>query len=258
MRKIIALDIDGTLISSNHEPLDSTYEAVKRLQEQGHYVTIATGRTRMMAEELIQKVGLTNYILCNGAAAFMDHQQVYKNLLPTERLDQLVKEAAEMPIETAFIGLDGVKRYMKDFRPEVVEAMSFFGDNYVPEWEADFHLKNEVYQGLAFYDQSVDGTFEKEFPEFRFVRWHPYSVDIVPKEGSKAITLMTLAERLGVPQADVIAIGDGENDKEMLQAAGVGIAMGNASDSVKSVANMVTASNDEDGIWQALRKLDLI
>ena len=81
---------------------------------------------------------------------------------------------------------------------------------------------------------------------------------MIPKNGSKAVTLLKLAEQLGIKQENVIAFGDGMNDREMLKEVGLGIAMGNSSDEVKRQADMVTASNEQDGIWQALVKLKLI
>jgi Cof subfamily protein (haloacid dehalogenase superfamily) len=96
------------------------------------------------------------------------------------------------------------------------------------------------------------------YDAFDFVRWHPECVDMIPKNGSKAVTLLKLAEQLGIKQENVIAFGDGMNDREMLKEVGLGIAMGNSSDEVKRQADMVTASNEQDGIWQALVKLKLI
>ncbi len=80
----------------------------------------------------------------------------------------------------------------------------------------------------------------------------------MPKDGSKAATILSVAHQLGISQKDVICFGDGQNDREMLQAAGVGVAMGNAAPEIQAIADKVTASNDEDGIWQALKELDLI
>ena len=83
-RKLFAFDIDGTLLDTNKQALDSTREALDKLRKAGHLVTIATGRSRFHAQEVIRDLAFTNYILCNGAAGFLDHEQVYKNLLDRE------------------------------------------------------------------------------------------------------------------------------------------------------------------------------
>ncbi|MBW6194900.1 Cof-type HAD-IIB family hydrolase, partial [Pseudomonas aeruginosa] len=92
-RKLFAFDIDGTLLDSTKQALDSTREALEKLRKAGHLVTIATGRSRFHAQEIIRDLDFTNYILCNGAAGFLDHEQVYKNLLDRDQLDAFVQEA---------------------------------------------------------------------------------------------------------------------------------------------------------------------
>ncbi|MFP9181153.1 HAD hydrolase family protein, partial [Enterococcus faecalis] len=76
-------------------------------------------------------------------------------------------------------------------------------------------------------DQTYDGKFSS-YDKIRFVRWHENSVDVVPKNGSKAATILHLAEQVGIPHKDIISFGDGQNDREMLRMSGIGIAMGNA------------------------------
>lgn len=83
-RKLFAFDIDGTLLGTDRQPLESTREALKMLRKQGHLVTIATGRSRFMAQDIILDLDFSNYVLCNGAAAFLDHEQYYQNLLDQE------------------------------------------------------------------------------------------------------------------------------------------------------------------------------
>ena len=126
------------------------------------------------------------------------------------------------------------------------------------DFQIDFIEKTDVYQGLGFYQSDRDGTFEENFPQLRFIRWLDDCVDIIDKDMSKAVTVLELAEKLGISQNNIIAFGDGMNDKEILAAAGIGVAMGNASEEVQAVADMVTASNDQDGIALALQKLELI
>ena len=74
-------------------------------------MTIATGRSRFHAQEVIRDLAFSNYILCNGAAGFLDHEQVYKNLLDQEQLHQFIQEAQEKAIDTAFVSLDSIKRF---------------------------------------------------------------------------------------------------------------------------------------------------
>ncbi|MDB7102063.1 MULTISPECIES: Cof-type HAD-IIB family hydrolase [Enterococcus] len=255
-RKLIAFDIDGTLLDSNKQALDSTREALEKLRKDGHLVTIATGRSRFHAQEVIRDLAFSNYILCNGAAGFLDHEQVYKNLLDQEQLHQFIQEAQEKDIDTAFVSLDSIKRFSSN-RIEVMEdAMHSFGAH-LPELDEFFVEKQDVYQALAFFDHSYDQQFSP-YDRIRFVRWHENSVDIVPHDGSKAVTIMNLANQVGIAPEDVISFGDGQNDREMLRMSGIGVAMGNAVPEVQAEAKMVTDTNDQDGIWKALKELALI
>ncbi len=256
-RKLIALDIDGTLLSSQRKPLDSTVKALKALRKAGHLVLIATGRSRLLAGEVIHQLGCTNYIICNGSAAFLDHEQVYKHTLDREALERMIAFANERKVDIALFGLDSFARMTNFDEPTVLDAMASFGQK-APKFEADYLAKHEVYQGCAFYDQSMDEEFTAAFPEFRLVRWHEHSVDIIPNPGSKAQTILALAKKVGIKPENIVTFGDGNNDIEMLDLAGTGVAMGNASSHVKEAANLVTDTNDRDGIYKALRKLELV
>lgn len=256
-RKLFAFDIDGTLLGTDRQPLESTREALKRLRQQGHLVTIATGRSRFMAQDIILDLDFSNYVLCNGAAAFLDHEQYYQNLLDQEELRRFSSEVEKREIGLAYVGLDDVKKNNHHRRKQMVEAMGSI-DFEAPEYDLNFQKENDVYQALAFYDDSAEGVFDREFSKFRFIRWHSESVDIVPKNGSKAATLLNLADRVGIAREDIITFGDGENDREMLREAGIGVAMGNALPHIQNEAKIVTDTNDNDGIWKALKELKAI
>lgn len=256
-RKLFAFDIDGTLLGTDRQPLESTREALKKLRQQGHLVTIATGRSRFMAQDIILDLDFSNYVLCNGAAAFLDHEQYYQNLLDEKELHRFASEVEKREIGLAYVGLDDVKKNNHHRRKQMAEAMGSI-DFEAPEYDLNFHKENDVYQALAFYDTSSDGQFDHEFSKFRFIRWHSESVDIVPNNGSKAATLLNLADRVGIAREDIVTFGDGENDREMLREAGIGVAMGNALPHIQKEAKIVTDTNDNDGIWKALKELKAI
>lgn len=256
-RRLFAFDIDGTLLNSDKQALDSTREALNKLRRAGHLVTIATGRSRFHAQDVLLDLEFNNYVLCNGAAAFLDHEQIYKNPLDKEGLERFVAYTRELGIDTAFVGLDGIKRSSSNNIEIMDQAMKSFGAT-LPQLKELFAEEEDTYQALAFYNEEYEGKFDQAFPEFRFVRWHENSVDVVPHNGSKAATILHLAEQVGIPQEDIYAFGDGNNDREMLRMVGTGIAMGNASEAVQAEADIVTDTNNQDGIWKALKELDLI
>ena len=89
-------------------------------------------------------------------------------------------------------------------------------------------------------------------------KWHSRGIDICAADGGKEQGIMHLLERYGLKREEIVAFGDAENDIEMLQYAGIGVAMGNATEAAKAAADYVTADIDDDGIWKALKKLELI
>ena len=97
-----------------------------------------------------------------------------------------------------------------------------------------------------------------EIPHCVSARWHPAFTDITVKGANKGNALITVARQLALDINECIAFGDGGNDLSILKAAGIGVAMGNANDDVKAVANYVTTSVDEDGIWNALKHFNAI
>ena len=95
-------------------------------------------------------------------------------------------------------------------------------------------------------------------PHCESTRWNPLFTDVVPQGSSKAVGIDKIIEHYGISLDETMAFGDGGNDMAMLRHAGIGVAMGNAGDEVKAVADYVTDSVDKDGIWNALRHFDVI
>ncbi|MEG2254564.1 MAG: HAD family hydrolase [Vagococcus sp.] len=256
-RKLVVFDIDGTLVTDTHEVLPETIEAIKQLQEAGHMVMCATGRSLPLAKEVLDEAGIEHAVLSNGAVAFVDGKQVYGNELDPKALEKLVRISDEETIDLVFNGLLETKLRNEDFQPETKLAMESFGES-LPAIERDFYQKEPVYQVVALLGEEKMSVYEGQFPEFRFVRWHEYGIDVLPKNGSKAETLKIIAETYGFKQEDIIAFGDGNNDVEMIQYAGAGVVMANAQPSLKELGDFVTLSNNDGGICHGLREYGLL
>lgn len=256
-KKLFVFDIDGTILTSKHTVLDSTIEAIQKLRERGHEVCIATGRTLYLAKQIIDDLEFNNYIVNNGAAGFLDGEQVYKKTLDQDELDRFLYRMTDFEVDVAVQNLHAVKR-LSSYNVEKMRQTMHNFEEPLPDFYENFHRETEIYQGLAFYDTTMGMNFEKEFEKFNFIRWHENSVDVIPSDSSKAVTMLKFAEKFGVSVENVYAIGDGLNDKEMIETAGVGIAMGNAQPEVKNSADFLTKSNDEHGIWHAFKELNVL
>jgi hydroxymethylpyrimidine pyrophosphatase-like HAD family hydrolase len=115
-----------------------------------------------------------------------------------------------------------------------------------------------MYQTLLFCPEGEEQQYEEEFHDFDFIRWHPVSVDVLPKGGSKAKGIEKIVQKLGFPEDRQFAFGDGLNDIEMLMSVKNSVAMGNAEEVVKSAAKHVTKSVEDDGILHGLQMVGLL
>ena len=106
-------------------------------------------------------------------------------------------------------------------------------------------------------DETV-AKYTQRFPHLTFRRWHPYVLNVLQEDVSKSLAIMKTLDFFGMDKSETIAFGDGENDIDMLELAGLGIAMGNGHEKLKKVADFITKPSGEDGIHYALRKYGLI
>jgi len=255
MRKFFVFDIDGTLLDEGKKMPVSTRESIRRLREAGHEVGIATGRNFKSAFPVIEELELDMYIVCNGAVGFVDHEKVYETTLPREDIERLIALARENGDQLVFATVDDYRRHFEVHG----EAMSkVFGDylHLQPEWDEEFWKRDSIIQCNLFCKPEDVHLYELE--SVRLVSWHDYGRDIIDKGMSKAKTILQIAEDKGFAREDVVFFGDGHNDIEALQFAGLGIAMGNAADEVKRHADYVTAHVGDDGILKGLQAFGLL
>jgi Cof subfamily protein (haloacid dehalogenase superfamily) len=254
--KIVFLDVDGTITHHENGTIPaSTIEAVRSLKSKGLKVAAATGRPLSMCNEL-EKLGIDTFITANGGYA--KHQREVIHSMPMAKA--VVKEVMEF----AELEKTGLSFYTEGFTMNGVteEAISTalqetLSLNEYPETNPDIH-KEDVYLLCLFADDDTVGKYIKKFPHLTFRRWHPYVLNVLQEDVSKSLAILKTLEFFGFHQSEAIAFGDGENDIEMLEVAGLGIAMGNGSDKLKAAADFVTKPSGEDGIEFALRKFGVI
>lgn len=256
MSKIVFFDIDGTLLDHDKNLPDSAKEAILELKSNGVFVAIATGRAPFMFENLREELGIDSFVSFNGQYVVFENEPIYKNRLNPDKLEELFSEARKKEHPLVFMNHQTMKSSV--MHHQHIEA-SLGSLKFVhPEMDDRFYENRELYQSLLFCKDGEEEFYKENYPEFHFIRWHPFSVDILPSGGSKAEGITKMIERLGFRLEDVYAFGDGLNDFEMLKSVGTGVAMGNAVPELKEYANLVTRNVDDDGIWHGLKKLELI
>lgn len=257
--KVIFTDIDGTLFDHKTKKVPlSAMEAFKQLQAKGIRVFLASGRNRY----LIGKVGVLDfvkpdgYITMNGANVILDNKIIYKYALPSEEIDSLIKFSKRLKFGLTLIEEEGGHINYVDWR--VIQAHEKYGTRFPQPRTFPDHYDRVVYQAIAFCDELDESLFLPHLKLCKSARWDEYAVDIMPKDSDKSKGILAILEYYGLKPQNCLAIGDGLNDMEMLNFAGVAIAMGNAKDEVKKVADYVTDTIENDGWAKAMRYFKLI
>lgn len=145
-----------------------------------------------------------------------------------------------------------------NLHPEKMNDLDVVDIEYMPQKLEEKYIPGNclwIFAGSR-YDNILIETAERN--NMRILRWNEAGVDIISKSVSKQTGVKILLENLGIDFSEVVSIGDGDNDIELLKASKIGIAMGNGSDNLKECADMVTDSIDDDGVYKAMVKLGLI
>lgn len=243
MIKAIFFDIDGTILNGNKGIPNSALLALDKLREKDIKAIICTGRGYSETKPLNLK-GFDDYILLNGQICYDNKDNiVYKK--PIKDKEKLIElfNSKKFPfglIDEKETYLNCIDDYVKSVHDSINLTMPV-----VKEYDG-----GDIYQALAY--GKVKDYIEKELPDFLAVSWHFDGVDIVPKDSGKDKGIIEYCKLRNIDIKDTMSFGDGDNDREMLKTTGIGVAMGNAIDSVKVVADYITDRIDEDGIYNAL------
>ncbi|MFB1098386.1 Cof-type HAD-IIB family hydrolase [Terribacillus sp. JSM ZJ617] len=255
-KRIVFLDIDGTILNTKGEIPQATKEAVQALKENGHYVAIATGRAPFMFEEIRKELGINSFVSYNGQYVVFEDEVIYRNPIKREHLLHLYDEASEKEHAMVFMG-DTIMKASETDNEFVRDSLASLGFTY-PEIDKDYFHHEPIYQALLFCEADDQEEYSSHHNHVRFIRWHPLSCDVLPGDGSKKIGVMKLLEAAGLSVHSAYACGDGLNDLEMIEFAGTGIVMGNAVPELKELADIQTAHVDEDGLALGLKEAGLI
>ncbi|MEH7393364.1 Cof-type HAD-IIB family hydrolase [Bacillus sp. JJ1503] len=254
--KIVFLDVDGTITSHEDGRIpSSTIEAIKILKSKGLKVVAATGRPLSMCNEL-QEMGIETFITANGG--YVKHIEKVIHKVPMDKniilevMDFAQSENNGLTFYTEDLYMNGVTE------DEILTALkeTLFLDDY-PITNRLIH-KQEVFLLCLFASDVAVEKYIQKFPNLTFKRWHPYVLNVLQENVSKSLAIMKTLEFFGLDKTEAIAFGDGENDIDMLELVGLGIAMGNGNEKLKSIADFVTKKSSEDGIHYALKKYGII
>ncbi|BFI99423.1 Cof-type HAD-IIB family hydrolase [Priestia sp. Y58] len=234
--KLIALDMDGTLLNNQQEISEENRAAIAKAQEQGVHVVLSTGRSLLTCREYAQSLQLSSYLITVNGSEIWDEsgQLVERKLIDASHIEKMWNLTQENKLNFWAVTTDKVWR---DEFPEDIASQEWLKFGYdIP----DDALREEVLKQIA-------GISDFEISNSSLTNLEINALGI-----NKAKGIMTVCERLGISMDEVIALGDSLNDMAMIEAAGCGIAMGNAQEAVKEAADWVTDTNVNNGVAKAI------
>lgn len=259
--KLIALDVDGTLLNDEHALSEENKQTIAEVIRQGGRIVLCTGRNPKHALPVMKEIGLSGYVIADNGAVILrseDLEIIHQFGMDGRGLEPYIEYCREngihFDVNTAFeLYVDNVEHLTEEalYMYERLDLMP----SSLPAWEEfrDPILKFTVFSTIEKMNEA-EREWSTWLPEFSVQRSGEFFVDIMHKEASKGNALRMLAERIGVNQEEILSIGNYFNDISMLTFAGLGIAMENSPLEVKAAANAVTGTNNENGVSAALVK----
>lgn len=250
MHKLVAVDLDDTLIRNDWQISDRTVEVLLRWRKERGPVVIATGRPPRMTRMIREELHSFPWICYNGAIAFENGREIYRNEIAPELLRPIVSFILnEAPHEWLGLEIDDVL-YMN--HPQTNRSGAVHVEDLLT-------YANRPSAKILLFREAYD-TFTQLYPQL-FLKMQPLVSDrvslvqVMAATASKGTALKALVPQWGYTMENVVAFGDDINDVEMVRDSGFGVAVANAVDEVKSVANRITASNHDEGVAVVLEEL---
>ncbi len=256
--KLIVMDLDGTALNSSNEIPENLHNILSFLKDnRGYRIILASGRSVSSMKPIAEKLRLKAPLITLNGGVIIDpvsDEIHFEKNLGKKIYSESIKILQDLSMNFVIFTSNVV---YAESPSHITEILKKYTDNTI-EWIDNYHTvklpvkilfipeSEEAVNSIKKHTQHLDIDIIDS--GFRFV-------EIVPKGVNKGAALKMVSEKLGIGHRNIIAFGDNENDIEMLQYAGTGIAMGNAPDHVKAEADFVTDTNDNDGVYKILEQI---
>ncbi len=257
---ILFFDIDGTLWDYKNYIPESAKQAIKRAQKKGHKCFINTGRARAFVQnkELLG-IGFDGIVSSCGCMIEYEEKVLFNRLITKDESIRTMNAVRAHGFKAILEGPNYLYMDPEDFAGDMFgeKVMREMGEKLLSisgnwgEWEMS--------KLSCICDSPTrDQCFEELSDIYDYMLHTDTIVEMVPRGFNKGTGILEVCKLLGGDVSETIAFGDSINDKEMLQTAGISVAMGRSADEIKELSDYVTSNLEEDGIWRAMEKFDLI
>ncbi|MBC8589526.1 Cof-type HAD-IIB family hydrolase [Paratissierella segnis] len=266
--KLIAIDMDGTLLNSKNEISENNMKAIREATEKGIHIVLSTGRILSSAEFYADSMNLSSYILASNGAVISDGEKniIYRVPINKGSVKEVMRLGRKHNVYYHFY--DETKFYTNNYIDEIYEF-------YNPRFQKQAGQKI----GLIVFKDDEEILEREDINAYKFLfldddreklnglkqellntkginvstSWFN-NVEVMSDQVSKGLSLKYLCNMLNINRENTIAIGDNENDLSMIEFAGLGVAMGNGEDIVKKNADIITDTNDNDGVSKIIEQ----
>ena len=261
---IVLLDIDGTLLNSQHQVMPRTCRYLQKLQEERIPVVLCSARPPEGVNLVAGQMGLQGPKACyNGGLIFDENSRILRDFgidIPvaadfkkfvSERFPEVVVSAYQYDVWLA----DDDRHPLIQQEAAISGCIPLKGNLKKAEVAAS-HIHKLLCMGDPMYISALQKEVKQQYPQLMALRSKSTYLEILPKESTKGSAAQVLIDYYDLSAEQAVAFGDNDVDVDMLQYCGFGVAMGNSPEQVKEAADYVTASNDEEGVYLALSTLD--
>lgn len=262
--KLVAVDIDGTLITDDRKITPDVYEAVQEAKKQGVKVVIATGRPIAGVQELLNELNLKepgDYVITFNGAMVQDTssgKDIVKDAMTYEDYLEIEYLSRQLGVHMHAITKEGIYTANRNIgkytihEATLVDMPVFYR---TPEEMTDKEIvKIMMIDEPEILDEAIAKIPKEFYDKYTIVKSKPFYLELMNKSASKGSAIVHLAEKMGIAMEQTMAIGDEENDRAMLEVVGTPVVMENGVDSVKTLAKHITKSNNESGVAHAIRE----
>ena len=268
MYKLIALDIDGTLLNTEKKITENVFNSIQEAKKSGAKVVLSTGRPLPGVTPLLKELNLTDdgdYVICFNGAVVQEvkSEKVISNIeMSYDDFKTIYKVVKELDTKVHINTPTNV------ITPHEVPSKYTVHEATLNQIPVVYKSEDDINEDITFCKimiidepeklEEVLNVLPKElYDNYTVVRSAPFFLEFLNKKANKGTALQSLCENIGIDVEHTIAVGDEENDQHMIHLAGLGVAMGNARDSIKDIANYITKSNNEHGVAHVIDKFIL-
>ncbi|MGT2958066.1 haloacid dehalogenase [Streptococcus bovimastitidis] len=253
---IVFFDLDGTLLDASSHVSSENRQALDQLRANGYLPVIATGRSILELENVLEESGINSVAMLNGMVVQVNNEIIFSETIDNDDITKTLELARSLGESIAYYTPGEL--VLAGQSPGLIGHFNYFHGP-IPRTDPSYYLDVDINMVLVGgSNKENDHLYVEAVPNLRFLRNSPYSIDVVKKGFNKGTGVNIIKRALNLDDVPTYGFGDGGNDLDLLKAVDHPVAMENAIPQLKELAEFITHKNTEDGIAFGLKHYGLI